>query len=76
MAIRTGFADAWQVIKQTVRSWSSDYASSMGAALAYYTLFSLARLFREPARAEEDRRAELRDVLCPGRAEMAKACTV
>jgi membrane protein len=30
--------------KQSVSAWSNDYASSMGAALAYYTLFSLAPL--------------------------------
>ena len=30
--------------RQSVTAWSNDYASSMGAALAYYTLFSLAPL--------------------------------
>jgi membrane protein len=30
--------------KQAVAAWVDDYASSMGAALAYYTLFSLAPL--------------------------------
>ena len=34
----------WEVAKQSVTAWSNDYASSMGAALAYYTLFSLAPL--------------------------------
>lgn len=32
------------LLKQTVSSWSGDYAPSMGAALAYYTLFSIAPL--------------------------------
>jgi membrane protein len=30
--------------KESVKSWSDDYAPSMGAALAYYTMFSLAPL--------------------------------
>ncbi len=34
----------WQLIKTTFKSWSDDYASSMGAALAFYTLFSIAPL--------------------------------
>ena len=34
----------WTLAKQSVSAWSNDYASSMGAALAYYTLFSLAPL--------------------------------
>jgi len=29
---------------ETMKSWSDDYASSMGAALAYYTMFSIAPL--------------------------------
>ena len=32
------------VAKEAVASWSDDYAPSMGAALAYYTLFSIAPL--------------------------------
>src|SRR3954462_1481326 len=32
------------LVKETVSSWSGDYAPSMGAALAYYTLFSIAPL--------------------------------
>ena len=32
------------VVKETVSAWSDDYASSMGAALAYYTMFSIAPL--------------------------------
>jgi len=35
---------AWRLAHETVVSWSDDYASSMGAALAYYTMFSIAPL--------------------------------
>ena len=34
----------WVLIKQSVRAWIDDDAPSKGAALAYYTLFSLAPL--------------------------------
>ncbi len=34
----------WALLKQIASSWLDDYAPSMGAALAYYTLFSLAPL--------------------------------
>src|SRR4051812_25324099 len=34
----------WFLIKQSVNRWTEDGASSMGAALAYYTMFSLAPL--------------------------------
>lgn len=34
----------WGLVKQIARSWSDDYVPSMGAALAYYTMFSLAPL--------------------------------
>ena len=34
----------WQLIKAAITAWSNDYAPSMGAALSYYTLFSLAPL--------------------------------
>ena len=34
----------WTLIKTAGRSWIDDYAQSMGAALAYYTLFSIAPL--------------------------------
>ena len=30
--------------KEAIASWSNDYAPSMGAALAYYTVFSIAPL--------------------------------
>jgi membrane protein len=31
----------WTLVKQSVTSWKDDYAPSMGAALSYYTVFSL-----------------------------------
>ena len=34
----------WQLVTQVARAWLDDYAPSMGAALAFYTLFSLAPL--------------------------------
>jgi membrane protein len=34
----------WALTKESVSEWSNDYASSMGAALAYYTIFSIAPL--------------------------------
>jgi membrane protein len=39
-----GSAGAWSLIKQAVSAWKDDYAPSMGAALAYYTIFSIAPL--------------------------------
>ena len=38
------FAPLWQLVKQAVNAWIDDYAPSMGAALSYYTLFSIAPL--------------------------------
>jgi len=34
----------WSLVKQVASSWLDDYVPSMGAALAYYTMFSLAPL--------------------------------
>ncbi|MDP1532236.1 MAG: YhjD/YihY/BrkB family envelope integrity protein, partial [Rubrivivax sp.] len=34
----------WRLFKQVGTSWVDDYVPSMGAALAYYTMFSLAPL--------------------------------
>ena len=34
----------WGLVKTTFSSWLDDYAPSMGAALAYYTMFSIAPL--------------------------------
>lgn len=36
--------DTWALLKRIGTSWVDDYVHSMGAALAYYTLFSLAPL--------------------------------
>ena len=35
---------AWSLIRKTISAWIDDYAPSMGAALAYYTMFSIAPL--------------------------------
>ena len=32
----------WPLVKKSASAWSDDYAPSMGAALSYYTVFSLA----------------------------------
>ena len=34
----------YQLAKTALRNWINDYAPSMGAALAYYTVFSIAPL--------------------------------
>lgn len=34
--------EVWRLFKASIKSWSDDRAPSMGAALAYYTAFSLA----------------------------------
>ena len=39
-----GARNIWSLFKDAVDSWTEDYAPSMGAALAYYTLFSIAPL--------------------------------
>ena len=36
--------DLWGVVKAAASGWVDDYAQSMGAALAYYTMFSIAPL--------------------------------
>ncbi len=38
------FKSGWGLLVKTFTSWLDDYAPSMGAALAYYTLFSMAPL--------------------------------
>lgn len=43
MARMTG-KDLWVLIKAAASGWVNDYAQSMGAALAYYTIFSIAPL--------------------------------
>lgn len=34
----------WSLVTKTISSWSGDFAPSMGAALAFYTVFSIAPL--------------------------------
>jgi membrane protein len=36
--------DVWELVKQTFNEWNEDKASRLAAALAYYTVFSLAPL--------------------------------
>jgi len=43
-APRLTWRACWHLARQALSSWSDDYASSMGAALAYYTMFSIAPL--------------------------------
>jgi membrane protein len=42
---RIDFRALWTMARDALAAWSDDYASSMGAALAYYTIFSIAPLF-------------------------------
>jgi membrane protein len=44
MRLKAGLQDIWSLFKRAVGAWSDDYAPSMGAALSYYTLFSIAPL--------------------------------
>lgn len=36
--------EAWTLTKESMNAWTNDFAPSMGAALSYYTLFSIAPL--------------------------------
>jgi len=36
------FSNSWTLVKAAAKAWIDDYAPSMGAALSYYTVFSLA----------------------------------
>ena len=38
------FGTAWKSLKRTAEEWLNDNAPQLGAALAYYTVFSLAPL--------------------------------
>lgn len=38
------FWDIWGLINKSIEAWLNDYAPSMGAAISYYTLFSIAPL--------------------------------
>lgn len=42
--VRMTLKNIWILIQAAVSSWVDDYAPSMGAALAYYTMFSIAPL--------------------------------
>jgi membrane protein len=44
MAGDRGIERLWRLVKASVANWIADRAPSMGAALAYYTLFSIAPL--------------------------------
>ena len=37
-------ADIWSLVKEAASAWIDDYAPSMGGAIAYYTMFSIAPL--------------------------------
>jgi membrane protein len=37
-------SEGWAIARRAVKAWNDDYAPSMGAALSYYTLFSIAPL--------------------------------
>lgn len=41
---RHSLAQWWALIKRSAQAWSEDYAPSMGAALSYYSVFSMAPL--------------------------------
>jgi membrane protein len=43
-AVKRPLVAAWRLIRQTFNAWIDDAAPSMGAALAYYSVFSLAPL--------------------------------
>ncbi len=43
-AMPINFKTLWQLLKETFDEWSEDKASRLSAALAYYTIFSLAPL--------------------------------
>lgn len=43
-ASRWSAAQWWDIVKASFAAWVDDYAPSMGAALSYYTVFSLAPL--------------------------------
>ena len=43
-ALQSHLATVWRMTRQVSNAWIDDYVPSMGAALSYYTLFSLAPL--------------------------------
>jgi len=44
LPIGHGLPKAWKLLKRTYAKWNEDHAPGLGAALAYYTVFSLAPL--------------------------------
>ena len=44
LAVRVRAAQVWALVRDAVTAWIEDGATRMGAALAYYTLFSIAPL--------------------------------
>ena len=42
--MKLDFKQIWRIVKQAFKGWSDDKAASMGAALSYYTVFSIAPL--------------------------------
>jgi membrane protein len=44
VAPRPSLETGWALVKTAISAWLDDYAPSMGAALSYYTVFSLAPL--------------------------------
>ena len=44
MSHKRSFGAWWALVKSAASAWLDDYAPSMGAALSYYTIFSLAPL--------------------------------
>lgn len=45
MAIKLNFKKIWEFIKEVFEKWIDDKAPKLGAALSFYTIFSLAPLF-------------------------------
>ena len=37
-----GLTDFWTLLKDSALAWNTDGAASMGAAIAFYTIFSIA----------------------------------
>src|SRR6186713_1811516 len=42
VATKRSLTEWWALVKKAALAWVDDYAPSMGAALSYYTVFSLA----------------------------------
>src|SRR5438067_660858 len=40
--VKPDLATLWSLLKESLYAWYADYAPSMGAALSYYTIFSIA----------------------------------